>query len=335
MVRLKGKATRGPGALLTAKWGKRSYLFGVECRRLGTPKIVAATINLLQRNVGTGMHPLLLVPYLREEQLAELETMGVSGIDLCGNGVIVIKDELLVYRTGFPNRFPQAGPIKNVYRRNSSIAARVFLLVPEFASVRDALAEIRRRGGSVTLATVSKVCDRLDEDLIIERKKGAKKSTRRLRLLQPEKLLDLLAENYQPVAEVRTFRGKCNLRAEELQERLTRWEAKSGGRVVLTGASSVQAYAVMAREPVQSFYCSDLDSLLKSLGDVQATDRFANVAFVETRDDVVYFDRRPDLVASPVQTYLELRSGGKRERETAEQVRRVILDQLTRAGGKG
>ena len=60
----------------------------------------------------------------------KLEAEGVSGIDLCGNGVIVVPDQLLVLRTGFPNRFRWEGTIKNVYRKNSSIVARVFLLVP-------------------------------------------------------------------------------------------------------------------------------------------------------------------------------------------------------------
>jgi hypothetical protein len=118
--------------------------------------------------------------------------------------------------------------------------------------------------------------------------------------------------------------------------RLADWEEKSGARVVLTGASSVEAYAVMAREPIQSFYCSDLDGAIKSLGnDIRETDRFANVSLLETKDDFVYFDRRPNLVASPIQCYLELVNGDKRERETADQVKRLILGSLAQAGGKG
>jgi hypothetical protein len=85
----------------------------------------------------------------------------------------------------------------------------------------------------------------------------------------------------------------------------------------------------MAREPVRYFYFCDLKSILKSLGnDVRETDRFANVACQETGDDVVYFDRRPGLVTSPLQTYLELVRGDKREKEAADLVRRVILGQL-------
>ena len=111
--------------------------------------------------------------------------------------------------------------------------------------------------------------------------------------------------------------------------RLQGWAERSGARVVLTGSSSVEHYAVMTREPVQSFYCSDLDGVVKNLGDdIRETDLFANVRFLETQDDFVYFDRRPGLWASPIQSYLELVAGDKREHETAEQVRRVILEPL-------
>jgi hypothetical protein len=278
---------------------------------------------------------MVLVPYLSEEWLRRLESQEVSGLDLCGNGVVLVPDKLLVLRTGFPNRYRWEGAIKNVYRKNSSIAARAFLLVPEFGSVQEALRQIRKRGGELTLATVSKVCKRLEADLIIEATTVRARPSpfvRRLRLLQPDKLLDLLAANYTPPEVRRTFRGNCGLPPEELRARLALMERESGTRVVLTGASSVEAYAVMAREPVQSFYCTDLDKVTTLLrGEIRETERFANVVFQETRDDFVYFDSRPGLVASPIQAYLELVNGEKRERDTADQVRRVILGQLAQA----
>jgi hypothetical protein len=344
-------------ALLALRWRDRTYRFGVEARRLWTPKIISEALDTVRRQVSLGeegllgtdaggpLYPLVLVPYLSDEWLLKLEAEGVSGIDLCGNGVVVVPGELLVLRTGSPNRYRWEGTIKNVYRKTSSIVARVFLCVRTFNSVKAVLEEIRKRSGEVALATVSKVCKSLEDDLIIERFRRKPKPRElvsllgpppALRLLQPDKLLDRLAANYALPAVGRAFRGKCGLRPVELRMRLTEWEEKGGARVVLTGASSVEAYAVMAREPIQSFYCSDLDGAIKSLGnDIRETDHFANVSLLETRDDFVYFDRRPSLVASPIQSYLELINGDKRERETAEQVRRVILGPQAQAGAKG
>ena len=89
----------------------------------------------------------------------------------------------------------------------------------------------------------------------------------------------------------------------------------------------------MVREPLQSFYCSSLESLLKRLGsDLEETSRFPDVEFLETDEDFVYFDARDNLAASPVQVYLELMRGDKREQETAEQVRKAILQPFKAKG---
>jgi hypothetical protein len=318
-------------ATLQLAWGQRKYAFAVECKSLWYPKAIKEAIaQLKSANLGARFYPLVLAPYLPENQLSYLEAEGVSGLDLCGNGVIVVPYELLVYRTGRRNLFRAEGSIKNVYRRNSSIVARLFLLKPDFETLSDALVEIQRLGGNVTIGTVSKVCKALEDDLVLERWREESLWGRRLRLLQPEKLLDSLADNYEPPEINATFTGKTPLTGESLQKALASWEKRTGGQIVRTGLDSVEAYATMARQAVQSYYCSDLQNLLKALKkDVEETARFSNVSFLETRDEFVYFDRRAALMASPLQTYLELIAGDKRERETAAQVRRVILAPLS------
>jgi hypothetical protein len=129
--------------------------------------------------------------------------------------------------------------------------------------------------------------------------------------------------------------GKVADSPEKLVPWLLAWEKKADEKIVLTGASSVDAYAVMAREPVQTYYCSNLAKLKTCLAqDLTETNRFANVRFLETKDEVVYFDQRPRLVASPVQSYLELATGEKREKETAEQVRRFIMREFSAREGQ-
>jgi len=210
------------------------------------------------------------------------------------------------------------------------VVARAFLAVPEFVSVSEALEAINRRGARVSLATVSKVCARLDEDLVIERKRDKARGGVRLRLLQPDKLLDLLATNYAGPDVTGSLTGKTPLSPEELRNELKRWQeanrrARGGdrGRV----RHGIRRHGPRAGAAV--LYCSDLAGLRSFLGErLRETERFPNVTLLETRDDFVYFDARPGLVASPVQTYLELSAGDKRDRETAEQVRRAVLAPL-------
>ena len=49
------------------------------------------------------------------------------------------------------------------------------------------------------------------------------------------------------------------------------------------------------------------------------------IELLETTDPTVYFDAQDDLIASPIQCFLELQAGDKRDQDTAEQVRRLIL----------
>jgi hypothetical protein len=131
-----------------------------------------------------------------------------SGNDLCGNGVVTVPDEVLVYRTGQPNRFRWEAEIKNVFRGTSSLVPRVFLVKGDYASVQEARGEILERGGNLVLGTVSKVCKTLDALLLIKRWREKGSAAQELRLIQPDKLLDLLAANYVPPASGGTLSGK-------------------------------------------------------------------------------------------------------------------------------
>jgi hypothetical protein len=82
----------------------------------------------------------------------------------------------------------------------------------------------------------------------------------------------------------------------------------------------------MAREPVARFYCTQIAPLLNVLGpNLTETTRFPDIELLETTDPTAYFDVRDELTASPIQCFLELQAGDKRDRETAAQVRRLIL----------
>ena len=320
--------------VLRATWQKKSVGCAAECGRQSNPKAVSEAAAAARRSAQAArLRPLVVLPYLDEAALDRLEAESVSGIDLCGNGVIIVPGEWYVRRTGNPNRFRAEGTIKNVYRGASSQVARLFLVRPEFASVQDALDELVRRGGRVALATVSKVCKRLEEDLVVERKRGGVTA---LRLVQPEKLLDRLAANYVTPASATPLSGKLSgIGVPEFRALLRKWAEKSGNRVALAGTSSVPAYAVMARTGAEEYYCTDVAGAARALGDrFQPTERFATAVVAETADDEVYFDRRDDLTASPVQTFLELATGDKRDQETAEQVRKVILGAAATRGAK-
>jgi hypothetical protein len=264
---------------------------------------------------------MVLAPFLSEERLRELEMQEVSGLDLSGNGIVVVPGELFVSRTGAPNRFPSSDPIKNVYRGATALVPRILLLSPSFARVTDIEAAIRERGSCLSLASVSKALKALEEDLIIGRDIG------QIRLLQPAKLLDRLVEQFRPPQILRRFRGKFTGESGTLLRCVREQAERAELRLALTGAYSALVYSVVARRDLLSFYCSGFHRLIDDLP-VEQTDHFPDLEIYETGDATVFFDVRDRdgyPWASPIQTYLELIHSDQRDRQTAEQVREHIL----------
>lgn len=325
-IQLDGDST---DALLRARWNGQEWRFGIEVRARSTPKTMAEAKRAIQAaSLPPRTYPLLVVPYLNEEELNDLAAKNLSAVDLSGNGVLVVPGQLLVFRTGRPNRYPEKSALKNVYRGKSSVAARVFLLRPRYRAVNEIRDEILSRGVELAISTVSKVLARLEEDLIVSRGPGE------IRLAQARKLLEVLAQNYEAPKITKRLSGKTTLDIADFATSVSVARERPGFRIAPTGLSSLSAYAVMARQGPTSFYCTDVqafqkDSALSPILD--ETERFANVQLEETRDDIVYFDIRRDggaLRASPIQTYLELMSGDKRDRETAAQVAEGILREV-------
>ena len=322
-------------ALIEVSWRGSIAKFAVECKSLSTPKAFQEGLNLLKTSsLPKGYAPLLFLPFLSERRLQVLEREGISGIDLCGNGVVVVPDMFAVFRSGEKNRFSSSAQIKNIYRKNSSMVGRVFLVCSAYDTVQEICAKINRRNPLVnrwdkkpmSLSTVSKSLKTLEEDLIVER-------TGVIRLLQPDKLLEKLSENYVTPKIKERVRLKFNEESETLRKMLLNQSQELSLPLVATGTSSVGLFAVMQRGDLLSVYCPRVEILLERLSGSRS-DRFPNLDLIETEDETVYFDARQEgnfRWASPVQVYLELMAGDKRDQETAEQVKSYIIKNLETA----
>jgi len=312
-----------PDFRITVRWGDRAFEFAAEAKTRSTPRILEeAASRADQASDMTGLWPMVIVPYLSERSLDWLADRGVSGIDLSGNGLAMVPGVLYLRRSGRPNRFPESQPSKYAYRGATSIVPRVFLCRREFTSVSAIKDEIESRGGKVALSTVSKALARMVEDVLIRRTDSS------IKLRQPEALLDKLRESFERLSLKRT----ATLKVGGLDQFFRRVDgAESRPRLVLSGVSSQGRYASGLRSDQADAYCEDLSEVRKRAGDLWTeTERFADLTIIETRDRTPFFDARRDpsgvVYASPVQAYLELAAGDKRDREMAESVRRSILD---------
>jgi hypothetical protein len=245
--------------------------------------------------------------------------------------VVVVPEKFAVFRSGEKNRFTSSAPIKNIYRKNSSMVGRAFLVRSGYETVQNVWEEINQRNllakrwdkKAMSLSTVSKALKGLEEDLIISRKNT-------IRLLQPDKLLQKLYENYSPPNIKERIRLKVPEGIGTLGELLRKESEELDLPLVAAGISSVGRYAVMQRGDLLSVYCPRLDVLLNELPGSR-TDRFPNLELIETEEETIYFDCREEgnfWWASPVQVYLELMAGDKRDREVAEQVKLYIMNNI-------
>lgn len=309
-------------------WENKSYKFIVEVKRQATPKMLESVGYQLKKYISAFKklnnsqiyYPLLIAPYLNEDSLSKLASENISGIDLSGNGLVIVPGELFVYRFGAKNKFPSNAPIKNVFRGTSSIIPRVFLSKPEYSSVNEVLDEITNRSGKTTIGTVSKVLKTLEEELIISRKNG-------IRLIDAGSLLKNLRENYRrPTVEKRII-GK----ADDLDDTLLQMSENAEREDFLFAVNEPRRYSVMpSSNAVTRVYTESIDKSLSEV-DFSEEERFSNLEIIETQDPTVYFDRRNDYASgyyytSPFQVYLELANGGKREKDSAEQIEKAILN---------
>lgn len=316
-----------PDLAIDFMWQDKERVFLAEVKRSSTPKTLEESLRQLKNYVdaaagtGTGVEyfPLLVVPYLSPEALERLTAANVSGIDLSGNGVVIVPGEWFIYRSGAPNLYPASAPIKNVFRGTSSLVARVFLMRPEFCSVTEVYEEIKRRGGEITLPTVSKALKVLKEELIVG-------SEDQIKLLDPERLLGMLEQNYRRPASRRKLKGKF---AAGRLEGLAALAANSDANNMQVVGDDPTRHALMpGSDQALAVYTPSAETALRGV-EFTETSRFPDVEIIETDDQTVYFDRRREdgfYWTSPLETYLALRAGGKRERETAEQMREDLKE---------
>lgn len=314
-------------ARLVIGWKDGSEYFLPEILGEASPKQVDLSLfrigektagNGEKKGAGKSLFPIIIAPYLSEQTLNRLAEAEISGLDLSGNGVVVIPGKLFVYRAGAKNKFLSNAPIKNVFRGTSSLVARVFFNKPEYKNVGEILNEITTRGGKTTFPTVSKVLKALEEELLIA--KGEK-----VRLLDAKKLLDLLIKNYRRPQVRRTLSVKCT----DLSPALEKISENAKKKNVSFASDYPGRYTVMPSDTFpMKIYTESVDELLKGV-DFAETSRFPDITLLETDEPTVYFDRRKEQESyflSPLETFLQLSTEGKREQEAASLMIKKLLE---------
>ncbi|MEP7074338.1 MAG: hypothetical protein ABI878_00900 [Acidobacteriota bacterium] len=317
-----GQVAYVPDLFIDVDWGNKTWRFVSEIKTVATPKLIAIAVsqlNTFRETSDNESNPMIVAPYLSESQFKELAARNISAIDLSGNVMLIVPGKLLIERIGNRNLFPSSSPIKNIYRGTSSIVGRVMLSRSEYTSVGEVFEEAKERGAKITLATVSKVLKELDDDFIISREQGIK-------LIDAERLLDRLKSNYREAQGAKKVIGKV-ASVEKALRRIALNCKKIEQRYAINEPQQYVVFPTVG-EPLRIYVESISDALVGI--DFEETDRFPNIALIETSEEPVYFDRSWDskskrYFTSQLQVYLELSQKGKREQDAAAQLVERIL----------
>jgi hypothetical protein len=334
----------GSSVPLQVCFGNTAFLFvatyrkGWQERDFQTALAVSQTLfsgvalQAMRQMVTGPVSPLIVLPYLSPEKIAELERQQVSGLDYCGNGILIVPDRWFIRSTGQPNRFRREQVLQNPYQGKASLVGRALFTAPILRKLEDLHHDIVARGGSLSLAMVSRTLQRLEEDVITRAHKGYK-----VWLLQPEKLLDALQKAYAPQRGRLLWQGRVEIPEAALLPRLFANAQVVHRRLIVIGLGSATRYAALAMEQTARIYVETVTPPELLLQGLKATPgpRFPNLEIYAAPDSTVYFDGEAGeegvVWASPLQTYLEMmQQGDSRLQDSARQVRARLLEEAAR-----
>jgi len=321
-----GSPDRGYDAHIVATLPESSeeFRFLVEVKASNTPQVIYGAISQVRAYRQSDEHPMLLVPYLAPHNLELLEREAISGIDLCGNGIVTIPG-LLIFRTGNKNLYPESRPVSNPFRGKSAIVGRAFLTEPTFLSdskskpIGEIQEAIREAGVEISLSQVSKAVAALEEERIIQ------SAGRSAYLLDGDLLMERLAANWK-----RPVSRPIHLRLSEGLESLVKLDEPSDLKWTITGSSSATRHTTFAQGgPVQIAVSDRKRALVLLGGKIEHVPNFADLEILESDELGYYFANERDDAglrwASKLQTWIELSNGDARQRDAADAVRAQII----------
>jgi hypothetical protein len=302
--------------------GTESFHFVVEAKSQSTPMAVRNALAEVRACAAPDDLPMIMVPYLSPERLADLEREKVSGVDLCGNGVVIVLGRLYVLRTGQPNCYPDSRPLSNPYRGRSAMVARMLLSHPRWGSLGALQGAVREAGAELSLSQTSKAVGAMQEDLLLSKSAGT------IVLQEPLRLLDQLGAAWKNLP----LRGGLPLRLPPETDWAGALSAEPRLKWAVTGESSVARYTVFSQGGPRRIAVSDLPLAQALLGGTpESVPNFADVELVETEEAGFFFGNEVDEKgirwASRLQAWLELQAGDGRQRDAAKDIRSQIIEE--------
>jgi len=299
------------------------YLLVFEIKATGQPRYTRMAINQLKENLlrTNNSYGIFASAFISEESRKICRENGIGFIDLAGNCFFNF-DNVFLSIEGRPNPFPDTRPLRTIFYSKSSRALRVLLYNPK----KEWFVKYLAKEANISIGQTSLIKKKLLENELIEELQADEKV--KFRLLNPEKLLNEWAKNYDyknndinnyySLEDTKTIEKKisdyCSSKKIIYAFTLT------------SGASMITPFLRYNR--VFFYYSGNIEQISKELGFKEVVTG-PNISILKPYDEGIYYGLQKingAKIVSDIQLYLDLIT----YKERGEEAAKFLLEQRIR-----
>lgn len=260
-------------------------------------------------------HILIMAAYISELSAAICKKYDVGYIDYSGNCLISLEN-IYISDVGHDNLFPKKEKNEMTFRFTSKVSSSILRVLLRDVSIPWKLKRLSEEVGC-SIGMVARVKEFLCNQVWAEMGEDG------LRLIDAKGLLRAWSNAYT-VPKDRVINAYTLLPVPAFERKASKCIADKGYAGCLTGFSGGARYTPVVRYNKVHMWLSEKDiwSFMKDT-EIKQIDSGANVTIYVSAEDDVYIDRREvneDMVAAPVQVYLDLMQLKGRGEEMAEAI---------------
>ena len=277
----------------------------------GYPKQVLDIIA----NIDSDLYRVIIAPYISEQTSRICKDAGVGYVDFAGNCFISF-DCLYIDIKGNKNENISKRGLKSIYERSSVVSSVILRIMLEDVSKAWKMKDLAEAAGC-SIGQVAKVKEFLLKQAYIA------KTSSGIRIIEPSTLLSNWAEVYDNNSEEKIACYSLDS-VSTLEAKLAKMKDDIGVECILTGFSGGSRYQPVVRYQKVHAYVDDmnLEKAIDYLG-LKKVETGANVILMLAYNDCVKQGaklKKGNMVASPVQLYLDCMSIKGRGEEMAEAI---------------
>ena len=271
----------------------------------------------------SGRYLIVLAPYISKLSDELCRKSGIGYVDYSGNCYISL-DNIYISDIGHENLYPKKDKVQNMFKSSSHVTSTIIRILMRDISIPWKLKSLSEEAGC-SIGLVSRIKNNLCEQALAEMGENG------LKITNPMGILNAWNEAYN-IQKENVINAYTLLSVPEFEKAATNVIKENGYSGCLTGFSGGARYAPVVRySKVHLWLSGEYISEFMEKTNIKQVDSGANVTIYITVESDIFVDSREingNIVASPIQTYLDLMQLKGRGEEMAEVIlsKEIISD---------